>query len=166
MCRSGIKWWISGTRWEIKKQTVMLIGEYTHTLDDKKRISLPVKFRKTLGKKVIITKGLDNCLFLYPLPQWEKITEELGTLSFGRADSRSFNRFMLSGASEVPVDSAGRILISDNLKDFAKLDDKAVITGVGNRIEIWNTSLWEDYKKRIEKDADVLAEKLGEVGMI
>ena len=97
----------------------MLIGEYKHTLDPKKRLSLPSKWRKELGKKLVITRGLDNCLFVYPLKEWQKITEKIGQLPLGQADTRSFNRFFLSGAVEVEVDSVGRILVPDFLKKFA-----------------------------------------------
>jgi len=144
----------------------MLIGEYIHTLDPKKRISLPAKFRKELGRKIIITNGLENCLFLYPLAEWMKVSEKLSGLGMGQADSRGFNRFMLAGAVEVEVDSIGRILIPDFLKDFAGLKGKAVIIGVHSRAEVWNEKAWADYKKRIEKQADTLAEKLGDVGML
>lgn len=144
----------------------MLIGEYRHTLDDKKRISLPAKFRKEVGKNVVLTRGLDNCIFLYPQKEWAKITEKLAELSIGQAGSRGFNRFMLSGAVEANVDSAGRILIPDFLKDFAGLTGKVVLAGVYNRIEIWEEKAWSEYTKRIEKEADMLAEKLGDIGMI
>lgn len=144
----------------------MLIGEYTHTLDAKKRVSLPSKFRKEIGKKVVVTHGLDNCLFVYPTKQWEKVTAKLNDLSLGQADTRGFNRFLLAGAVETGVDSIGRILIPDYLKDFAKLSSKVVLIGVHDRIEIWNEKEWSTYKKRIEKQADVLAEKLGEIGAI
>jgi MraZ protein len=148
----------------------MLIGEYTHTLDPKKRISLPAKFRKELGKTVVITHGLDGCVFLYPLSTWKVISEELsgntGGNHIGTADSRGFNRFMLAGAAEVDVDSAGRVLVPDFLKDFAGLKNKVVLAGVHNRVELWNEKTWIEYKKRIQKQADALAEKLGEVGMI
>lgn len=144
----------------------MLIGEYTHTLDPKKRISLPAKFRKDLGKTVVMTHGLDNCVFLYPLSTWKSIAEKLSELPMGQADSRGFNRFMLAGAQEVDVDSAGRILIPDFLKDFAGLKTKVVLAGVHNRIELWNDKAWCEYKKRIQKQADALAEKLGDLGMI
>lgn len=142
----------------------MLIGEYIHTVDEKKRISLPSKFRKEVGNKVIVTKGLDNCLFLYPMSEWEKISAKLGEMSMTNANSRSFNRFFLSGAAEVEVDSAGRVLIPDYLKDFADLKNKVVVTGVHNRIEIWNEKSWNDYRKMIEKQADSLAEKLDQIG--
>ena len=144
----------------------MLIGEYTHTVDEKKRISLPSKFRMEVGKKVVITHGLDNCLFLYSLGEWEKISEQLSKLGMAQADKRAFNRFMLAGAVEVEVDSIGRILIPDFLKDFADLQTKVVFAGIHNRIEIWNEDKWIEYKKKVEKQADKMAEKLGEIGML
>ncbi len=144
----------------------MLIGEYTHTIDPKKRVSLPAKFRKEVGKKVIMTHGLDNCLFVYTLVEWEKVSEKLSHLSMGQADQRGFNRFMLAGAVEIDVDSVGRILIPDFLKDFAKLKNKVVLAGIHSHIEIWDEKIWKLYKKRIESQADVLAEKLGEIGVI
>lgn len=144
----------------------MLIGEFKHTIDDKKRISLPIKFRKAVGKKIIVTRGLDNCLFLYPTKEWEKISEQLGSLGMGQADTRAFNRFMLAGASEINVDSVGRILIPDHLKQFAGIKNKVVFAGVHNRIEIWNEKTWEDYKNKVLKGADEMAEKLGDIGAI
>lgn len=143
----------------------MLIGEYIHTLDIKKRLSLPSKFRKQFGKKIVVTRGLDNCLFVYSLKEWKKISDRLGELSIGQSNTRGFNRFMLSGAVEVDVDSAGRILIPEFLKDFAELTNKVVLAGIHNRVEIWNEKAWSLYKKKIEKQADQLAEKLGEIGV-
>ena len=144
----------------------MLIGEYRHTLDPKKRLSLPSKWRKELGKKLVITRGLDNCLFVYPLREWQKITTKVGQLPLGQADTRSFNRFFLSGAVEVEVDSVGRILVPDFLKEFAALDTKVVLAGIHDRVEIWGEDKWDEYKKRIEQQADQLAEKLGEIGVL
>ncbi len=144
----------------------MLIGEYTHSLDPKKRLSLPVKFRRELGKKVVVTKGLDNCLFVYPLKEWQRITQKVSELPLGQADTRGFNRFFLSGAVEVDIDSVGRILVPDFLKEFAKLEGKVVLAGVHDRVEIWDEDRWSEYKERIEKQADALAEKLGEIGVL
>jgi MraZ protein len=144
----------------------MLIGEYTHTLDEKKRISLPSKFRKELGKKVVVTHGLDNCLFLYPLKEWEKISEKLGNLSIGQADTRGFNRIMLAGAVELDVDAIGRILIPEFLREFANMGSKTVFAGVHSRVEVWDESRWKSYKAKVLKQADQLAEKLGEIGVI
>lgn len=144
----------------------MLIGEYKHTLDPKKRLSLPSKWRGELGASLVVTRGLDNCLFVYPLPEWQKITDKIGELPLGTADTRSFNRFFLSGAVEVEVDSVGRILVPDFLKEFAHLDTKVVLAGIHNRIEIWDENKWTEYKTQIEAEADSLAEKLGQIGVL
>ncbi|OGG47827.1 cell division/cell wall cluster transcriptional repressor MraZ [Candidatus Kaiserbacteria bacterium RIFCSPHIGHO2_02_FULL_50_9] len=144
----------------------MLIGEYTHSLDSKKRLSLPARFRKELGRRVVITRGLDNCLFVYSLREWEKISRKLAELSIGQADTRGFNRFLLSGAVPSDVDGAGRVLIPDFLKEFAGLEEQVVVAGMQTRIEIWNAETWNAYKRRIEKQADAMAEKLGEVGAL
>lgn len=144
----------------------MLLGEYSHTLDEKKRISLPIKFRKEIGKKMVVTHGLDNCLFIYSIDEWAKIAEKLGNLSLGQADSRRFNRFILGGAIEMEVDGLGRILIPEHLRHFAKLDNKVVFAGVHNRVEIWNEAHWNSYKQKVSKEADALAEKLGSIGAI
>lgn len=144
----------------------MLIGEYKHTLDSKKRLSLPSRWRKELGKKLVVTRGLDNCLFVYPLSEWQKITGKIGDLPLGQADTRSFNRFFLSGAVEVEVDKIGRILVPDFLKDFARLKTKVVLAGIHTRVEIWDEKKWDEYKKRIESSADSLAENLGSIGVL
>ncbi|MCB9805614.1 division/cell wall cluster transcriptional repressor MraZ [Candidatus Nomurabacteria bacterium] len=144
----------------------MLIGEYKHTLDDKKRISLPIKFRSQVGKKIIVTHGLDGCLFLYPQSEWKKISEKLGSLGMGAADTRGFNRYMLASAVEIGVDSVGRILIPETLRITSQIKDKVVFTGVYNRVEIWDEKVWEAYKNKVVKSADQMAEKLGEIGAI
>ena len=157
--------WVSKL-YQLHNLRVMLIGEYTHTIDPKKRLSLPSKFRKELGTKVIVTRGLDNCLFIYPINEWQKISEKLGELPMGQSDTRGFNRFILSGAVEVAIDSLGRILIPDFLRDFASLKNKVVLAGVQTRIEIWGDKQWSQYKKKIERQADNMAEKLGEIGIL
>jgi len=144
----------------------MLNGEYRHVIDPKKRLSLPSKFRKEIGRKIVITRGLDNCLFVYPIKEWERVVEKLKQLPMGQADMRGFNRFMSGGAVDMEIDSLGRILLPDFLKKFAHLKDTVVLIGMNDRLEIWDESAWNIYKKRIEKQADVLAEKLGEVGAI
>lgn len=144
----------------------MLIGEYEHTLDEKKRVSLPKSFTKELGKKMVLTRGLDNCLFLYPMAGWEQVAEKLRALSFAGADTRGFNRFFLSGAVEVETDGSGRILIPDHHKQFASLKKTVVFAGVSDRVEIWDAAQWKQYKARIEKQADAMAEKLGEIGVL
>lgn len=143
----------------------MLIGEYTHRLDPKKRLAIPAKFRKELGNKTVITKGLDQCLVLYPLVEWEKVAESLSRLPTGQSESRNFVRDFFSGASDVEIDSLGRILIPDSLKKIAGLREKVVIIGVYKRLEIWDEEKWNEYKSRIEKQTDILAEKLGQLGV-
>ena len=144
----------------------MLIGEYTHSIDDKNRISLPAKFRSELGKKIVITPGLDACLFIFTLKEWQKINDKLSQSSLLQADNRSFNRFMFAGAVEAEVDAIGRILVPDFLRDRANLKNKVVFIGVSSRVEIWNEKAWSEYKKVVEKQADTLAEKLGQVGVL
>ncbi len=144
----------------------MLIGEYIHTLDEKKRVSLPVKFRKEVGKKIIITAGLDNCLWIFTLAQWKKITEELSKLNMLQADNRSFNRYMFGSATEVEVDTIGRILLPEFLVSRASLKTRVAVVGVQERIEIWNEASWKAYKEVVEKKADQLAEKLGQAGAL
>ncbi len=144
----------------------MLIGEYIHTIDDKNRISLPVKFRKEMGKSIVVTPGLDNCLFVFTMKEWEKISARLSESSLLQSANRSFNRFMFGGAVQVDVDTIGRVLIPDFLKERAGLTGKAVIIGVQNRVEIWNETSWNKYKKVVEKEADTLAEKLGGIGVL
>ncbi len=144
----------------------MLIGEHKHILDSKKRVSLPAKFRKEMGNEVVITHGLDSCLFVYTVNEWAGVAEKLSHLSMGVADSRSFNRFMLAGATLTEIDSIGRILVPEFLKDFAGLSERVAIIGVHKRLEIWDEDRWKVYKEEILKQADKLAEKLGEIGVI
>lgn len=143
----------------------MLIGEYRHTLDQKKRLAIPAKLRKEIGRRVVITHGLDNCLSIYPLKEWQRVAEKLASLSMGQADTRSFNRFMLAGAVETEVDAIGRVLVPDFLKEYAGLDTQVVMAGVHNRLEIWDEKRWGDYKAAVGKQADALAQKLGEIGV-
>lgn len=144
----------------------MFIGEYEHNLDEKNRISLPKAFRGSFGKKLVMTRGLDNCLFAYPKGSWEKVAAKLQELSFAQADTRGFNRFILSGASEVEVDGAGRVLIPEHQRVFAGLKKKVVFAGVSDRVELWDLDRWTTYKAKIEKDAERMAEKLGEIGAL
>src|SRR3989344_4801697 len=143
----------------------MLIGEYIHTIDEKNRMSLPVKFRKEMGKKIIITPGLGQCLFIFTIKEWGKVSKRLSSsdndLSFLRADQRSFNRFMFGRAAEVEVDSIGRILIPQFLSDRIGLKNTAAIVGVEDRVEVWTERAWSHQKGIVEKQAEQLAEKLG-----
>ncbi len=144
----------------------MLIGEYIHTLDEKNRMSLPAKFRSEMGKKVVLTQGLDKSIFMFTIREWEKIANRLAENSMLQADNRSFNRFMFGSAVEIDVDASGRILIPDFLKDRAGLRKTVAVIGVQSRVELWNEKTWAEYKKVVETQADQLAEKLGSVGVL
>lgn len=145
----------------------MLIGEFKHTIDGKNRLSLPAKFREEMGNKVIITSGLDSCLFVFTEAEWEKITARLSAKdsSILQADNRSLNRYLLGGAVEVEVDAVGRMLIPQYLRERAKLVNKVIIVGVRDRAEIWDEGRWLTYREEVERKADALAEKLGQAGM-
>ena len=144
----------------------MFIGEYRHTFDSKNRISLPAKFRKELGGSVIITRGLDHCLFVYPKAAWKKEAGRIAVHSSGTSAGRGLSRLMLAGAVEADLDSAGRVLVPDYLKGFATLKEKSVIAGVNDRVEIWDERAWTTYTKAIERDADEFAERLGTAGAL
>ncbi len=141
------------------------IGEYQHTIDQKKRLAIPVKFRQLLEKKAIITRGLDNCLFLYSFEEWQKLAKKLSQLPISQTDVRGLVRVMLAGAMEVNLDSLGRILVPDYLKKYASLSKKVVIAGLYNRIEIWDEKEWQNYKERTEKAIGDIAERLKELGI-
>lgn len=138
----------------------MFIGEYRHTFDTKNRISLPAKFRKQLGASVIVTRGFDKCLFVYPKSAWKTEAVKMAKHSLGNAAGRGLARLMLAGASEAEVDSAGRILVPDYLKSYAGMSVKSVIAGVSERVELWDEDAWTAYTKALERDADEYAEKL------
>ncbi len=146
----------------------MLIGEFRHTIDDKNRLSLPSKFRKEMGKHVVVTPGLDSCLFIFTMKQWEKISGHLsaGESSLLQADNRGFNRFLLGGAVEAEIDAVGRMLLPEHLRERAKLKSKVVFIGVGDRAELWDEGTWNAYREEIERKADSLAEKLGQAGVM
>ena len=144
----------------------MLIGEYEHTLDEKNRVSLPRPLRTGLGKRIVMTRGLDNCLFVYPKKSFEKVVAKLDDMSFAQADKRGFSRFILSGAAEIEVDGAGRVLIPEHQREFAKLSKNVVFAGVSDRVEVWDAEAWKQYKAAIESKADSMAETLGQIGAL
>jgi len=126
---------------------------------------MPAKFRRELGKKAVITRGLDNCLFVFPEKEWDELARKLGNLPLGQSDARGFIRLMLAGAMDVAFDRLGRILVPDYLKSYASLKKQVVVTGVFNRLEIWDEALWRKYKSGAEKDIGDMAERLGELGV-
>ncbi len=143
----------------------MFIGEYQHSIDHKKRLAVPSKFRNVLKNKVVVTKGLDKCLIIYPMKVWKELAEKLGTLPIGESTTRSFVRTMLAGAVDLEIDKQGRILIPDFLKSYAELNKNVIIAGVYNRLEIWDVMRWDRYKRNSEKNTDEIAEQLGKLGI-
>ncbi len=143
----------------------MFIGEYQHSVDPKKRLALPSKFRKELGGKVVVTRGLDKCLFVYPVKTWKDLAEKLGNLPMGESTTRSFVRLMLAGAVDSDVDSQGRILLPEYLKEYAGLDKSVTVAGLFNRLEIWDDKKWEIYRSKAEENSDEIAEQLGKLGI-
>jgi MraZ protein len=142
----------------------MIIGQYSYNLDPKKRLTIPTKFRSVLSDGAVLTRGIDGCLFLYPLKQWEELAEKMSKLPLSAVNARNFSRVMLAGAMDVKIDSLGRILIPDYLKDYALLDKKVVIAGLYDRIEIWNEEKWKKYGETTDAQVGNITEGLKDLG--
>ena len=143
----------------------MLIGQYKHIIDIKKRLALPIKFRGQLGAKVIVTKGVENCLVVYTEKEWESMSQKLGNLPISQSEARSFARHLLASAMEIELDKLGRILIPDYLKEYSDLKKNVVICGLSNRLEIWDEQKWTNYSKNAEKGVEEIVSKLGPLGI-
>lgn len=143
----------------------MFIGEYNHSLDNKGRLIMPSKFRDSLGYEFVMTKGLDNCLFVYPKEEWKVLEEKLKSLPLTNKDARAFIRFFFSGASECNLDKQGRVLIPTNLRAHSKLEKDAVIIGVSTRLEIWSNEEWTEYNEDDSLSYESIAEKMAELGI-
>lgn len=141
----------------------MFMGEYNHTVDAKGRLIVPAKFREALGEEFVVTKGLDGCLFVYPMEEWKNIEEKFRNIPLTTKDARKFSRFFFSGAATCEVDKQGRILIPTVLREFAGLQKDAVLAGVFNRIEIWSKERWMDESEY--DDMDEVAEHMAELGL-
>ncbi len=143
----------------------MFIGEYNHTLDNKNRVIMPVKFREQIGSSFVMTKGLDNCLFIYSKGEWENIEDKLKSLPMTNKDARAFVRFFFAGATECDIDKQGRALIPNNLKEFAKIDKDVVIIGVSTRIELWSLEEWNKFNSDANISYEDVAEKMSQLGI-
>lgn len=156
MVESGVK----NTQWGGE----MFIGEYEHALDSKNRIIIPSKFREEIGDNFVLTKGLDGCLYAYPLNEWKVLEEKLKKLPLTSKDARAFVRFFFSGANEISIDKQGRALIPQNLIKYADINKELVSIGVSTRIEIWSKEKWNEYNDS-DMDMDAIAEKMSELGI-
>lgn len=143
----------------------MFIGEYSYTIDEKGRIITPPKYRNQLAEGVVVTRGLDNCLFMYPKSEWDVIAERLGNMPNADKNARAYARLLLAGAMDIVPDKAGRIVLPQYLRDFASLKKSIVVAGIYNRIEIWNEDAWKKYEADIEKNSSDIADKLSEFGV-
>src|SRR3989338_8794657 len=143
----------------------MLIGQYQHTIDSKKRLALPIKFRGELGTKVIVTKGVENCLIVWTEKNWEAESQKFSGLSIPQSEARSVTRHFLASATEVSLDKLGRILIPDYLKKYSDLKKNVVICGLSNRLEVWDEQKWTAYTKNAEKGVEEIVSKLGPLGI-
>jgi MraZ protein len=143
----------------------MLLGEFKHNLDIKGRMAIPAKFRDKMTAGAIITRGIDDCLFVFTSVEWEKLANKLVALPLAQANSRAFSRLMLAGATDVELDAQGRILIPDYLRKYAGLKKEVIVAGLYNRMEIWDEEAWKAYKTKTESSSEEIAEKLGELGI-
>ncbi len=138
----------------------MFIGEYSHTIDEKSRLAIPIKFRPELAGGAVVTKGLDGCLFLYTIVEWQKWVEKINTMPVTQKTARAFSRMMLGGAMDVEVDKQGRIILPKYLVEYAGLSHNVIVAGLFNRLEIWDQKAWQEYKAATEKESEALAEQL------
>lgn len=143
----------------------MFIGEYRHTVDDKGRLAIPIKFRVSLGEGAVVTRGLDRSLFLYTKKEWEVLATKLANLPMSQADTRAFARLMLAGAMEVEVDKTGRINIPEYLRAYAGLRKTVIVAGLYNRLEIWDEQMWKSYAAQTEAQGNSIAERLAGLGV-
>ncbi|WP_125766578.1 division/cell wall cluster transcriptional repressor MraZ [Lapidilactobacillus wuchangensis] len=138
----------------------MLMGEFHHTIDAKGRLIMPAKFRNELGDNFVLTRGMDGCLFGYPLAKWQQLEEKLDQLPLTKKDARAFVRFFYAAAAEQEIDKQGRINIAKPLLEFAHLQKSCVVVGVSDRIEIWDETLWQQFNQEAEANFDDISENL------
>ncbi|MBI4434178.1 division/cell wall cluster transcriptional repressor MraZ [Candidatus Uhrbacteria bacterium] len=139
----------------------MFIGEYHHAIDEKGRAAVPTKYREIFARGVVITRGLDRCLFMYPREAWDTLAAKLADLPLSKANTRSFARFLLAGAMDCELDRQGRMVIPEYLRSFAGLQKSIVMAGLYNRVEIWDEAEWNRYRIAAERESAAVAEALG-----
>lgn len=141
------------------------MGEYQHALDNKGRLIVPARFREGLGDPFIVTRGLDHCLFAYPIAEWRVVEEKLRALPLTQADARAFVRFFFSGATECGTDKQGRIMLPPNLRDYAQMEKDVVAVGVSTRVELWSLERWQAYVDTASASYEAIAEKIVDLGI-
>jgi MraZ protein len=153
-----------GSRWESLEH--MFFGRFEHTVDDKGRLTLPAKYRATLAAGVVITRGIDHCLYIYPLAVWQQFADGTRQLPVTSTDARAFVRLVFAEAADCVPDKQGRVLIPGYLREYANLSSEVIIVGCQSRLEVWNPQAWREDRSRLEKDPEALAEKLGDLGIL
>jgi MraZ protein len=154
---------LSGEKWVKvvdRGEALMFMGEYQHSIDEKGRMIIPAKFREALGNNFVVTRGLDQCLFVYPIEEWSVLEQKLKALPLMKSDARAFTRFFFSGATECELDKQGRVNIPNTLVEHAKLSKDCIVLGVSNRVEIWSKEMWGGYFAQSEQSFNEIAEKL------
>ncbi|MBI5135558.1 division/cell wall cluster transcriptional repressor MraZ [Candidatus Uhrbacteria bacterium] len=143
----------------------MFIGEYHHTLDDKGRLAIPKKYQAQFKKGAVVTRGIDQCLFLFPADSWKQLAEKLSALPISQSNPRAFARLMFGGAMDAELDGNGRIVLPEYLRQYAKLNKQVVVAGLYSRIELWDEEAWEQYKLQAETNSVDIAEQMRELGV-
>ena len=143
----------------------MFIGQYEHAIDEKGRVAVPAKFRKFIKNEAVITKGLDGCLFLFTAEKWQKMAQSIGQLPVSKSSARLYARLILAGASDVEFDKQGRIILPTYLRKYANIKRQVIITGLFDRIEIWDKKSWVKQISQVEGEAGEIAEDLSELGI-
>ena len=166
----GEKWGIDlrnaheiGSKWGVVEH--MFLGEYLHNIDSKGRLTLPAKFRGELARGVVVTRGFEGCLVVYPVDEWEKLTQKIDSLPHTQKDARMLARLLYSGAGDCIPDKQGRVLLPTYLREFASVDGETMIIGLHNRLEIWNPERWRSIKDEMETQADIIAEHFAGQGI-
>jgi MraZ protein len=143
----------------------MFLGEFSHSFDDKGRLTIPAKFRDELAGGVVVTRGIDRCLFVFPRPVWDVLAERIAKLPLSERNARNFGRLMFSGAADFVPDRQGRVLVPQGLREYAGLDSEAVVIGLYDRLEIWNPAQWASVKAEVEENPESIAQQLHELGI-
>jgi MraZ protein len=143
----------------------MFMGEFDHTVDEKGRIAIPAKFRGRFADGLVVTRGLDRCLWVYTAGDWAVLAEKIARLPLTQADARSFTRLMFSGANDLLLDKQGRIVVPTYLREYARLQNDAVVIGVNTRLEIWSRDSWNQTRARVEEEGEFIAEHLATLGI-
>jgi MraZ protein len=143
----------------------VFLGEFEHTIDDKGRVAIPARFREDLGEGLVLTRGFDQCLQAFPRPVWQTVSQRVSALSMGSADARALRRLLFAGAAEVEIDRQGRILIPQNLREYAGLAEQVVITGMDTYFELWSTERWNGVLDQIGESGSSIAEQLAALGI-